>query len=86
MKELMVQNKHRFFRILFAFDPRRTAILLADEDKRGDKRFCERTIPLADSLYERHLAELERRMKRKDFLRELEAQLPPERVRRAHRY
>jgi hypothetical protein len=60
MKELRVQNKQRLFRILFAFDPRRTAILLAGGDKRGDKRFYERMIPLADSLFERHLAELER--------------------------
>jgi hypothetical protein len=59
MKELRVQNRQRLFRILFAFDPRRVAVLLAGGDKRGDKRFYQRMIPLADSLYERHLKELE---------------------------
>ena len=56
MKELRVQNKQRLFRILFVFDPDRKAILLIGGDKRGDKRFYEKMIPLADSLYDQHLA------------------------------
>ena len=41
--------------IFFAFDPNREAILLAGGDKRGNKRFYEALVPIADQLYERHL-------------------------------
>jgi len=56
MKELRIQNRQRRFRILFAFDPGRRAILLIGGDKRGDKRFYQKMIPLADALLDRHLA------------------------------
>lgn len=46
-------------RVFFAFDPRRVGVLLTGADKRGDRRFYERLVPLADSLYVRHLEELE---------------------------
>ena len=36
------------------------AILLIGGDKTGDKRFYDRMIPLADDLYDDHLAELDR--------------------------
>lgn len=62
MKELRVQNKQRLFRILFAFDCDRSAILLVGGDKRGDKRFYEKMIPIADDLFDEHLA---RRRKQK---------------------
>jgi len=55
MKELRIQNRQRPFRILFAFDPDRKAILLVGGDKRGDKRFYEKMIPLADALLDKHL-------------------------------
>ena len=58
MKELRIQNKQRLFRILFAFDPERKALLLVGGDKRGDKRFYQKMIPLADSLYDKHLEKL----------------------------
>jgi len=60
MKELRTQHAGHALRTFFAFDPRRTAILLVGGDKSGDKRFYERMIPLADRLYEEHLKELER--------------------------
>jgi hypothetical protein len=41
-----------------AFDPRRCAILLIGGDKTGDDRFYERTVPLADDLYDSYLAAL----------------------------
>jgi len=62
MKELRIQNRQRLFRILFAFDPDRKAILLIGGDKRGDKRFYEKMIPLADALLDEHL-EKRRRQK-----------------------
>ncbi len=34
------------------------AILLIGGDKTGDKRFYDRMVPLADDLYDEHLAEL----------------------------
>jgi hypothetical protein len=59
MKELRPHGET--IRILFAFDPRRTAILLLGGDKRGRwKRWYEEMIPIADQLYEDHLAELRR--------------------------
>lgn len=47
-------------RILFIFDPRRQAIMLAAGDKAGDwKGWYQRNIPLADQRYEQHLATIE---------------------------
>ena len=45
-------------RIFYAFDPRRTAILLVGGDKSGDGRFYETHVPMADSLYDDYLCEL----------------------------
>ena len=59
MRELRVQRAGRPLRIFYAFDPRRVAILLIGGDKTGDDRFYERYIPIADRLYDEHLAELE---------------------------
>jgi hypothetical protein len=58
MKELRTQHQGRPLRTLFAFDPRRCAILLIGGDKTGDDRFYERMIPIADKLYDEHLAQL----------------------------
>lgn len=60
MKELRTQSSGSPIRTLFAFDPRRTAILLIGGDKTGDNRFYERMIPRADKLYDAHLQQLER--------------------------
>ena len=58
MKELRVQSKNRPFRILFAFDPKRNAILLAGGNKAGKKKFYEDMIVLADDLYSKYLEDL----------------------------
>lgn len=58
MKELRTQSQGRPLRTLFAFDPRRYAILLIGGDKTGDNRFYEKAIPLADHLYDQHIKEL----------------------------
>ena len=58
MRELRVQSGGRPLRILYAFDPRRSAILLIGGAKTGDKRSYDRMIPVADSLYDTHLKEL----------------------------
>ena len=58
MRELRVQSKGRPLRIFYAFDPRRSAILLIGGDKTGDARFYERFVPVADRLYDEHLREI----------------------------
>lgn len=58
MRELRVQHEGRPYRILFAFDPRRAAILLIGGDKTGDDRWYETHVPVADRLYDVHLDEL----------------------------
>jgi hypothetical protein len=59
MKELRPRGGH--LRILFAFDPRRTAILLLGGDKRGRWNAWYRdAIPAADELYDEHLQALRR--------------------------
>jgi hypothetical protein len=58
MRELRVQRRGRPIRVLYAFDPRRNAVLLLGGDKGGDDRWYERHIPLADTLYDRHLDKL----------------------------
>ena len=55
MKELLIQNKKRLFRILFIFDIKRNALLLIGGDKRGDKRFYKKIIPIADKIYESYM-------------------------------
>ena len=58
MRELRIQSEGKPLRIFYAFDPRRSAILLIGGDKTGDDRFYERMIPVADELYDVHLDEL----------------------------
>jgi hypothetical protein len=58
MRELRVQSGGKPLRGFYAFDPRRSAILLIGGDKTGDDRFYKRMIPIADGLYDVHLAEL----------------------------
>jgi hypothetical protein len=60
LKELRTQHQGRPLRTLFAFDPRRCAILLIGGDKAGDERFYDRMLPLADRLYDAHLDALRR--------------------------
>ena len=58
MKEL---RPSRAVRILFAFDPRRTAILLLGGDKSGTgNRWYDEHAPGADRLFEEHLTEIGR--------------------------
>ena len=58
MRELRVQHKGKPYRVLYAFDPRRAAILLIGGDKTGNKRWYETYVPAADILYDEHLESL----------------------------
>jgi hypothetical protein len=47
-------------RMLYAFDSRRTAILLVAGDKTGDDRWYEKNVPVADRLFEQRLETIEK--------------------------
>ena len=55
MRELRVQHEGQPYRLLYAFDPRRSAILLIGGDKTGDDRWYVVHVPIADKLYDVHL-------------------------------
>jgi len=59
MKELRVQFRGDPWRILFAFDPNRAAILLVGGNKRGDHRWYKKHLAIADERFKRHLKSLE---------------------------
>ncbi|NJN40069.1 MAG: addiction module toxin RelE [Gammaproteobacteria bacterium] len=60
MKELRFEWERTVWRVAFAFDPKRQAILLAGGDKGGadQKRFYKRLIATADSRLDSYLAAL----------------------------
>ena len=58
MRELRIQHKGEPYRVLYAFDPRRSAILLIGGNKKGDDRWYLEYVPIADRLYDEHLAEV----------------------------
>ena len=60
MRELRVQRGGKPIRVFYAFDPRRTSILLIGGDKTGNNRFYEEYVPVADALYDDHLKRLRR--------------------------
>ena len=59
MKELRVQFRGEPWRILFAFDPARSAILLVGGSQRGDKRWYKKHLIIPDDRFRRHLERLE---------------------------
>jgi hypothetical protein len=65
LKELRVQYQGQPWRVLFAFDPKRRAILLIGGDKRGDNRWYRKAIAIAEQRYERHLAQMEQERDKK---------------------
>ncbi len=59
MRELRIQHEGRPYRVLYAFDPRRAAILLVGGDKTGNNRWYAEYVPVADAIYDQHLRELD---------------------------
>lgn len=59
MRELRIQHQGRPIRVLYAFDPDRTAILLLGGDKTGNNRWYKVNVPIADRLYDEYLEEVE---------------------------
>lgn len=59
LRELRIQHSGEPYRVLYAFDPRRCAILLIGGNKTGGNRWYEKNIPRAERLYQEHLGLLE---------------------------
>lgn len=58
LRELRTQSGGRPLRTLYAFDPRRTAILLIGGDKTGNPRWYEENVPRAEEIYAAYLEQL----------------------------
>lgn len=57
LKELIIQHAGDPYRVIFAFDPRRTAILLLG-GRKTDSRWYKTAIPEAEDIYKRYLEEI----------------------------
>lgn len=55
MRELRIQHRGSPYRVLYAFDPERTAVLLLGGNKKGEDRWYDVHVPRADKLYDRYL-------------------------------
>jgi len=64
IKELRFDAADGVWRVAFAFDPNRKAILLVAGDKSGvgEKRFYRQLIDKADARFDAHLAKIKRQM------------------------
>jgi hypothetical protein len=60
MKELRVQYNGEPWRILFAFDPNRNAVLLVGGNKSANARWYAYHVAIADERFERHLENLKK--------------------------
>lgn len=60
MKELRASTPTAELRVLYAFDPRRAAILLIGGNKQGNPKWYERYVPLADDLFDQHLKQIKK--------------------------
>jgi hypothetical protein len=58
MRELRIQHAGRPYRVIYAFDPHRCAVLLIGGEKTGKDRWYEEYVPIADRLYNEHLETL----------------------------
>lgn len=55
LRELRIQHEGRPFRVFYAFDPKRQAVLLIGDDKTGKDRFYEQMLPTAEKLWREYL-------------------------------
>ena len=67
MKELRFDADNGVWRFAFAFDPKRTAIVLCGGDKSGgsEQRFYRQLIAKADGRFDAHIADLKTRETKK---------------------
>lgn len=59
MKELRIQHAGDAYRVLFAFDSKRNALLLLG-DRKSDQKWYKHAVPRADKIFDAHLAAIER--------------------------
>lgn len=66
LKELRFDADDGVWRVAFAFDPKRRAIVLVAGDKSGtnEKRFYQRLIKKADERFDEHLKRVKRKTRR----------------------
>jgi hypothetical protein len=57
LRELRIQHAGKPYRILYAFDPKRNAILLLGGKKTGTGRWYEKHLPKAEKLFTAYLKE-----------------------------
>jgi hypothetical protein len=57
LRELRPKQGRSPLRILYAFDPKRNAVLLIGGDKSGDPKLYDRLIPVAERIWRQYLAE-----------------------------
>ncbi len=55
LKELRVQHRGDPWRILFAFDPKRKAVILLGGNKAGNKNWYKENMPIAEKRFKEHL-------------------------------
>jgi hypothetical protein len=55
LKELRTQCRQSVYRTLFVFDAARQAVILVGGDKRGDRDFYRRMIPLAEEVFDDYI-------------------------------
>lgn len=60
MRELWIQHAGNPYRALYAFDPKRVALLLIGGDKTGKDDWYDEYVPIADNLYDAHLEALDK--------------------------
>lgn len=68
MKELRFDAADGVWRVAFAFDPKRQAILLVGGDKSGgsEKRFYRQLIKKADARFDEHVTRVEKERRKSD--------------------
>jgi hypothetical protein len=63
LTELRLQFKGKPWRVLFAFDPKRNAILLLGGNKTGQPRWYKENIPIAEKRFREYLDSLRQKEK-----------------------
>lgn len=58
IRELRIQHSGRPYRVLYVFDPRRSALLILGGDKTGNDRWYEENVPRAEKIYSEYLQQL----------------------------
>jgi len=57
LRELRIQHQGEPYRVLYAFDPARDAVLLVGGNKTGNDRWYEQNIPIAERVFATYLKE-----------------------------